>query len=142
MSGPGERLKTLFLQSRGVLAGGKKMVGRRRGRLQAKHPAIGIGLAVDQPGIGGKGGVGCNDLTPHGRVDVGGRLDALHGGDDVAGIHLFSGFGKVDKNHIAQFGLGVIGHPHGGVVFFHPDPFVTLGVAKIVGSVHRFCRNW
>ena len=108
------------------------------GILDAKFedPAFAVGIGIDERWVGFDSVVGFDHFAADRRVDVGGGLHGFHHCGWVAGIDLAADAGEFDKDHIGEFGLGVIGDAHGGDVAFEADPFVRGAVAEVGRDVH------
>ena len=72
------------------------------------------------------------------RVNVARRFHRFHDRDLPARLRLRADFRQLDVDDVGQLRLRVIGDADARVLAFPADPFVRLGVKKIVGNVHDF----
>jgi hypothetical protein len=100
----------------------------RVGQLDLEEPAGTHRVAIGQRGVGAQGFVDFGDLTGHGHVHVGGGLDGFDHTGHVFGGKGLAHFGQVDKHHVAQRVLRMVGDAHGGDVAVNAQPFVVGGV--------------
>src|SRR5690606_4349006 len=97
------------------------------GDLDLGEPAGLLGLVVDRLRSVAERGVALDHFAGQGRVDVGGRLDALDDGEVIAGLHGLADFRNLDEHHVAELLGGVGGDADGGDVALKGDPLVILG---------------
>ena len=62
---------------------------------------------------------------------IAGGFDRFHDSDRVAGCDGGAYFGKVYKDDIGEFGLGMVGNADGADVPVNFNPFVIFGIQQI-----------
>lgn len=110
------------------------------GDLNANHPTITVGVAVDEFGLGLKKRINLNNFPAEGHVQVRNGLDGLHGAKDLLALQTFALAIQFDKDDISQFTLGKIGDPYGGDIAIQGNPFVFGGVSEIRGKFHCWIK--
>ena len=101
-----------------------------------EDPSFAVGVGVDERRVGFDSVVGFDHFAADRGVDVGGGFHGFDHRGRIAGVDLAAECGEFDKDHIGEFGLGVIRDAHGGDVAFESDPFVRGAVAEVGGDVH------
>jgi hypothetical protein len=119
-----------------VVGGGEEVSLVRDAELD--DPAVAVGVFVDLLGAVIEGLVDLDDLAADRGVDVRDGLDGLDGAEGVSGVEGGARFGELDEDDVAELILGVVGDADGGGVVLGADPFVALGVLKLLRYAQGF----
>ena len=120
-----------------IVVGGKQAVSLGGvGHLYLDHPALPIGVVVDQFRMVFQGLVAFQDVGFHGQVEVRNGLDGFHRAKGFPGCQVFAHGFHFHEYDFAQFALRVIGDANICAVAFDAQPFMLVGVLQVCWYVH------